>query len=71
MIVQTTSELARLIRARRRELRLSQEALADLTGVHRTHIGMLEQGERMGKFETVLRVVHALGMDVEIMPRER
>jgi DNA-binding phage protein len=42
-----------------------------LVDVHREHISMLEQGRRVGKFDTMLRVLHALGMDIEVLPRER
>lgn len=69
MVLRTTSELAQLVRARRRELGLSQEALADLSGVHRMQISLFERGERVGRFDTVLRIVHTLGMDLEVRPR--
>src|SRR5271167_402447 len=66
MILRSSDELGPLVRARRYELGLSQEDLADLSGVHRTYIGMVEQGRRVGRLDTVLRILHTLGMDLEV-----
>lgn len=69
MILRSTDELGPLVRARRRELGVSQEELADLTDVHRTSISLFEQGKIVGKFDTVLRILHTLGMDLEVRVR--
>jgi transcriptional regulator with XRE-family HTH domain len=44
----------------RKEAGLSQEALADLSGIHVTHIGGLERGVRNPSYTTLLRVAVAL-----------
>jgi transcriptional regulator with XRE-family HTH domain len=44
----------------RKEAGLSQEALADLSGVHPTHIGGLERGVRNPSYTTLIRVATAL-----------
>jgi len=69
MILRTTTELAQLVRARRTELGLTQEELANLAGLHRTSIGLFEQGRRMGGLESILRILHTLGMDLEVHTR--
>jgi DNA-binding XRE family transcriptional regulator len=50
------------------ELGHTQEEIADLCGVHRVSIAKLERGGG-AKFPIVLRVVHMLGMDIEVRRR--
>ncbi|MFN9791127.1 MAG: helix-turn-helix domain-containing protein [Holosporales bacterium] len=52
------------IRQLRHEKSLSQEELADLAGVHRTYIGMIERGEKNVTIVTMLRLSEALGLRV-------
>lgn len=51
------------VRARRMELGLSQEALAQLAGLHRTYVGSLERGERNVALLNIVRLGKALGVD--------
>ncbi|MEO2089972.1 MAG: helix-turn-helix domain-containing protein [Gemmataceae bacterium] len=59
-------ELAALFAARVRELRmaagLTQEALAVRAGLHRTHVSLIERGERSVRLETVQQLATALGV---------
>jgi y4mF family transcriptional regulator len=65
------SQLAAELRARRALLRLTQDELADVIGVNRRVIGELERGKVTVRFEIVLAVANALGLDIELRARER
>jgi transcriptional regulator with XRE-family HTH domain len=56
----TLAEFGDRVRARRRELGLSQEALAEKTGLHRTYIGSLERGQRNVAVLNILTLCRAL-----------
>jgi transcriptional regulator with XRE-family HTH domain len=45
---------------------LSQEGLADRTGIHRTYIGGIERGER----NPTLLMIHRLAQALDIKPAE-
>ncbi len=48
------------VRARRRAMGLSQEALADLAQIDRSHMGRIERGERNLSLLNVVRIARAL-----------
>jgi transcriptional regulator with XRE-family HTH domain len=50
------------VRAERERLGVSQEELADRSGLHRTYIGGVERGERNLGLLNVLRLARALGL---------
>lgn len=56
--------LGAAIRARRKALGLSQEALADAAQIDRAHMGKIERGERNVTILNVLRVATALKASV-------
>lgn len=61
-----TSELqktvGRRLRAQRDELGLSQEAMAERLGYHRTFLGSVERGERNLTLASVEQLAASLGM---------
>jgi transcriptional regulator with XRE-family HTH domain len=58
---QNVAKLGRVVRAKRRELELSQEALAALAGVHPHQVGRLERGTSV-RLATLLAIVEGLGV---------
>jgi transcriptional regulator with XRE-family HTH domain len=59
------------VRRRRKELELSQEQLADLAGVHRTYVGMLERGEKNVTIYNIEKIARALGVEASELIQTR
>ena len=55
----------------REERHLSQEALADLAGLHRTYVGSVERGERNVSIDNIDRLAEALSVSPAELLRER
>ena len=53
----------RNLRAYREARGLSQEAFADVLGVHRTYMGSVERGERNLTLRTLERIAERIGQD--------
>ncbi|MDU9414427.1 helix-turn-helix transcriptional regulator [Pseudomonas sp. zfem005] len=53
-------KLGNAVRARRKTLDLSQEALADAAGIDRSHMGKIERGERNVTFLNIVRIATAM-----------
>jgi transcriptional regulator with XRE-family HTH domain len=56
--------LARNLRRLRGERGLSQEALADLAGLHRTYVGSIERCERNVSLDNIAKLATSLGVAV-------
>lgn len=55
--------VGRNLRVYRQARGLSQEAFADIVGVHRTYMGGLERGERNLTLRSVERIAEQIGVD--------
>jgi y4mF family transcriptional regulator len=58
--------LAAELRARRVQLRLRQEEVADLAGVSERFVYALENGKKTVQLDKVLAVLNALGLHLEL-----
>lgn len=63
------TELGRTIAARRKNLGVTQEDLAALTGLSARFIGQLELGQTNPRLSSLLAVLTALGLDLSITTR--
>ncbi len=59
-----------VIKRRRQARGISQEELADLTGLHRTYISQLERGLKSASLKTVVALAKALGVTADTLVRE-
>ena len=53
------------VRDKRTALKLSQEELAELAGVHRTYIGMIERAEKNITLSNIERIAKALSVSLD------
>lgn len=58
------------LRMRRKARGISQERLAELSGLHRTYISQLERGKRKGSMRVVKQLVQALDTTLIEMMRD-
>lgn len=57
--------LGNRLKLRRREMGYSQEELAELAGLHPTHIGRIERAEKTVTIKSLYRIVKILGLSME------
>jgi len=67
--IKDASELGAAIRARRLELELTQEELADVARVTLRFVSELERGKETAQFSGIRRILAALGLDLLVRPR--
>jgi transcriptional regulator with XRE-family HTH domain len=60
-------KLGQKIREQRVGIGLSQEELADASGLHRTYIGSIERGERNVSLQNIVLIARALSVSPSIL----
>jgi HTH-type transcriptional regulator/antitoxin HipB len=68
-LVDTTKSLGTTVRRRRRELGLTQEEVAGVARTGQRFVGDLEAGKPTVQLAEVLRVLGALGLELEVSDR--
>lgn len=71
LTIDSADSLGIAVYLRRQSLKLTQQAVADRASLERTKISQLERGQgNVAPFGAVLLIVNALGMDIELRPRD-
>lgn len=64
MASQTLIRFGEIVRKKRTEQKLSQEDFAELVGVHRTYIGMIERAEKNITLLNIEKIAKAFGISI-------
>lgn len=67
--IRDPQRLGELIRARRRELRLTQTDVAETANTNLRFVSELERGKPTARLENVMRVLATLGIELEARVR--
>lgn len=70
-LARTPKQLGNVIRRTRKQLELNQTQLAERAGLRQETISLIETGNPATKIETVLAVLAALNLELQIAPREK
>lgn len=60
--ISISSEFGQVVRDLREKRGLSQEELADRSGLHRNAVGLIERGQRIPSVETLFALSYGLGI---------
>jgi transcriptional regulator with XRE-family HTH domain len=64
-------DLGQALRVRRRRLGLTQQDVADLSGLARYTVGRVERGDAGVQLDTLTRIADAVGLTVSLSTRYR
>lgn len=67
--VTSPEEIGRALRERRRELKMTQQEVADSIGVARRVVGELERGKPTVQLQIAMDVSNVLGLDMNLAAR--
>jgi DNA-binding XRE family transcriptional regulator len=67
--ISTPEELGRIIRVKRKEIGVLQEAAAGIAGVGTKFLSQLENGKETAELGKTLQVLRKMGLEVYIFPR--
>jgi len=67
--VVTTHDIGRIIRSKRKETGIRQDAAAGLSGVGAKFLSQLENGKETAELGKTLQVLRKLGLELYIFPR--
>jgi HTH-type transcriptional regulator/antitoxin HipB len=70
-VIRQSIQLGNWVRTRRKELGLTQAALAAKAGLRQATISQIETGSNATRIDTLLRVIAMLDMDLMAGPRQR
>lgn len=62
-------DLGNRIKARRREVGLTQAELATFSGTTQPFVSQVERGRRTARFDGIIRLTEALGLRLELTDR--
>lgn len=70
-IVRLPRQLGAILQSERLRQGLTQSELASRTGAQQKTISAIENGSEGTKLDTLLSVIASLGLDMQIVPRQR
>lgn len=62
--------IGRVVRRLRKERKLSQEVFSGLAGLARSHLAMIENGDKQPNFETIWRIANAFDLSPHELVRQ-
>lgn len=62
--------IAKNIKSIRKEKWIGQEKLADLAGIHRTHISLIERGQSNMTIEILDKISKALSVEIQMLVKK-
>ncbi|MFO1114317.1 MAG: helix-turn-helix domain-containing protein [Beijerinckiaceae bacterium] len=71
LLARTPSQIGAAIRRRRKALKLSQSRLGEKCGLRQETISLLETGNPAVRLDTLLGVLAALDLELQIAPRSK